>query len=98
MLLDKNDSLVFWRRGCLLLQKFPFSRSEQTTVFSMTGPVICTIQRAWDLRGRQESASCRRENSGRTLIESLCGHPGSMLCCAVLKQIGDSVISRQSMS
>lgn len=82
MFLDKNDSLVFWRRGGLLLPKFPFSQSEQTTVFSMTGPMICTIQCAWDLRGRQESASCRGENSGRTLIESLCVHPGSMLCCA----------------
>lgn len=82
MLLDKNGRSVFWERGCLLLPKFSFSQAEQTTVFSMTSPMICTIQCARDLRGREESASCRRENSGRTLTESLSVHPGSVLCCA----------------
>lgn len=100
MLLDGCS--VFRERGCLLLPKFSFSQAEQTTVFSITSPMIYTIQCAWDLRGREESTGCRRENSGSTLIESLRVHPGSMLCCAVLccaeADLRFSHFNRQSMS
>lgn len=78
MFLDKNECSVFWERGCFFTEKV--SQSEQMTVLSMTSSMICTIQHAWDLRDREESTSCGKENSGKTLIESLCVHLGSMLC------------------